>query len=260
MNTDIEKVKTLFETVLWDSNSFFNLFLNIFKIRKYSDDIDLNIGRMRMYSNILCWIGDFDLEGLFRDSIRTVEYVNEIREFRFTYLDKNSEIFRRSGGHMSDSDVEIKDPIILDETPWGMFFYQIPNYLEIYNEFYKEMREKFPKYDFKKFNYCSEDHWKRSYEYFRDIYCWFLNRIRVFFDNVGLKSFIDFVDRAGGLNNVEYDIVKRFPQVRSYSIDSGNDSLSFTTRYSDSKNFKFMSLYDHIKQNGEITNKCIQSK
>ena len=254
MNTDIEKVKTLFDNVLCDSTSFFNLFLNIFEIEKYSNDINLNIGRMRMYSNILCWIGDFDLEGLFRDSIRTVEYVNEVKRFNFTYLDKKSEIFRHSG-YAGDPDIDIKDPIIVDDAPWEMFFQRIQKYLKIYNEFY-ERREKFQKYDFKKFNYCSEDHWKRSYEYFRDIYCWFLNRIRIFFDNIGLKSFIDFVDRAGGLNNVEYDIVKKFPQVRSYSVDSGNDSW-YCRR---SEEFKFMSLYDHLKQNGENTNKRISSE
>lgn len=245
MNTEIEKVKTLFDKVLCDSTSFFNLFLNIFEIEKYSNDINLNIGRMRMYSNILCWVGDFDLEGLFRDSIRTVEYVNEVKRFNFTYLDKKSEIFRHSG-YAGDPDIDIKDPIIVDDDPWEMFFQRIQNYIKIYNEFY-EGREKFPKYDFKKFNYCSEDHWKRSFEYLRDIYCWFLNRVRIFFDNIGLKSFIDFVDRAGGLDNVEYDIVKKFPQVRSYSVDSGNDSW-YCRR---SEEFKFMSLYDHLKQNGD---------
>jgi hypothetical protein len=254
MNTDIEKVKTLFDKVLCDSTSFFNLFLNIFEIEKYSNDINLNIGRMRMYSNILCWVGDFDLEGLFRDSIRTVEYVNEVKRFNFTYLDKKSEIFRHSG-YAGDPDIDIKDPIIVDDVPWEMFFQRIQNYIKIYNEFY-EGREKFPKYDFKKFNYCSEDHWKRSFEYLRDIYCWFLNGIRIFFDNIGLKSFIDFVDRAGGLNNVEYDIVKKFPQVRSYSVDSGNDSWYCRG----SENFKFMSLYDHLKKNGEDTDKRLQIK
>lgn len=242
MNTDIEKVKTLFYAVLCDSTEFFNLFLNIFRIRKYSDDLDLNIGRMRMYSSILCWIGDFDLEGLFKDSTRTVEYVNEIREYRFTYIDKSSEIFR-CNGIMGDPDVEIKDPIIVDDDPWAMFFYKIPKYIKIYNEFCEEMREKFPKYDFKRLNYCDKDRWEKSYEYLRDIYCWFLNRIRIFFDNVGLKSFIDFVDRAGGLNNVEYDVVKNFPQVRSYSVGWGNDRYE----YSDGDGFKFMSLYDYLK-------------
>ena len=253
MNTDIEKVKDLFDKVLCNSTSFFNLSLNIFEIRKYSDDVNLNIGRMRMYSNILCCIGDFDLEGLFKDSIRTVEYVDEVKRFNFTYLDKNSEIFRHSG-YMSDPDIDIKDPIIVDDVPWEMFFHKIPDYIKIYNKFYWEMREQLPKYDFKRLNYCDRDNWMKSYEYFRDIYCWFINRIRIFFDNVGLKSFIDFVDRAGGLNNVEYDIVKKFPQKRSYSISHGNRG------YSDGENSKFISLYDHIKQNGKATSKCIQSK
>lgn len=244
MNTDIEKVKRSFWDMMCMADDLCNLSLDRRFPTNHSKDIEFEIGRMKTYSKIICWIGDFDLEGLFKDSIRTEEYVNKIRKFRFTYLDYKREVFRIDGDFSCGVDIDIKDSIIVDNIPWGSFFYRISRLIKMYNKFYEKMIFGFPKYDFNKLNYCDYELWERSYEYFRDTYCWFLNRIRIFFENVGLKSFIDFVDRPGGFTSVEYEVVKKFPSNDgSINAKRGNDRYE----YSDGDGFKFMSLYDYLK-------------
>lgn len=257
MNTDIEKVKNSFWDILCMSDDLCKLSLDRWYLERHSVDIEFVIGMMKTHSKIIRWIGDFDLEGLFKDSIRTKEYVNEAGNYCFTYIDTKSEVFRYNGLSYDRVEVDEKDSIIVDEIPWEFFFSSISRLIKMYNEYHNRMKSDFPKYKFNKLNYCSRESWDRSYEYFRDVYCWFLSRIRIFFENVGLKSFIDFVDRSGGFNNVEYEVVKRFPSGgRSYSAEWGNDR----NRLSEGKRFKFMSLYDYLKENGEITSRCIQSK
>ena len=256
MNTDIEKIKNSFWDILCMSDDLCELSLDRWNLKLHSEDIEFVIGMMKTHSKIISWIGDFDLEGLFKDSIRTEEDVNEAGNYCFTYIDTKSEVFRYNGLSHDRGEVNERDSIIVDEIPWEFFFSSISKLIKIYNEYHDRMKMEFPKYKFK-LNYCNRDRWERSYEYFRDVYCWFLNRIRIFFENVGLKSFIDFVDRSGGFNNVESEVVKRFPSDgRSYIAEWGNDR----NRLSEGKNFKFMSLYDYLKQNGEGRNKHLQSK
>jgi len=243
MNTDIEKIKYSFWDILCMSDDLCELSLNRWNLKRHSEDIEFVIGMMKTHSKIISWIGDFDLEGLFKDSIRTEEYVNEAGNYCFTYIDTKSEVFRYNGLSHYRGEVNERDSIIVDEIPWEFFFSSISKLIKIYNEYHDKMKMEFPKYKFK-LNYYNRDSWERSYEYFRDVYCWFLNRIRIFFENVGLKSFIDFVDRSGGFNNVEYEVVKRFPSGgKSYSAEWGNDRYE----YSDGDGFKFMSLYDYLK-------------
>lgn len=250
MNTDIEKIKNSFWDILCMSDDLCKLSLNRWNLKRHSEDTEFVIGMMKTHSKIISWIGDFDLEGLFKDSIRTEEYVNKIRKYIFIYIDVKSEVFRYDGWYR-DVNVDVKDSIIVDEIPWGSFFDRTSKLIKMYNEFEGRMKSDFPKYN-SKLNYCNTDCWERSYEYFRDVYCWFLNRIRLFFDNVGLKSFIDFADRSGGFDNVEFEVVKKFPSnKRSYCAEWGNDR----NRLSDGEDFKFMSLYDYLKQNGEDTDK-----
>ena len=244
MNTDIEKVKYSFWDILCMSKDLCELSLDRWYLERHSVDIEFVIGMMKTHSKIIRWIGDFDLEGLFKDSIRTKEYVNEAGNYCFTYIDTKSEVFRYNGLSHDRGEVDEKDSVIVDEIPWEFFFSSISRLIKMYNKFYEIMIFGFPKYNFNKLNYCDYELWERSYEYFRDTYCWFLNRIRIFFENVGLKSFIDFVDRPGGFTSVEYEVVKKFPSNEgSINAKRGNDRYE----YSDGDGFKFMSLYDYLK-------------